>query len=161
MRADRVRPDAETVAAFPVPCKVLTGLYAYYRRFIPNFSKIADSLTRLTREDQPFARTTEQDVRQRMQTAPALAHIRLGAVRVQRHGRVDHVIAFASLTLSRAESNCATSEEEECLAVVWATTKLRPYLYGRPFKVVTDHYSLCWLTNLRDPSGRLARWSLR
>jgi hypothetical protein len=42
--------------------------------------------------------------------------------------------------------------------VVKAVEHFRPYLYGRPFTLRTDHESLRWMTNLREPQGQVARW---
>lgn len=37
----------------------------------------------------------------------------------------------------------------------------KPYHFGRPFAVVTDHHSLCLLFAIKDPANNLARWSLK
>ena len=36
--------------------------------------------------------------------------------------------------------------------------QFRPYLLGQSFKLQTDHDSLTWLQNFKDPCGQLARW---
>ena len=72
-------------------------------------------------------------------------------------GRV--VIGYASRVVRDAEVNYNISELE-CLAVVWGVKHFRPYLFGRPFSVLTDDSALTWLMNFRDPTGRLARWAL-
>lgn len=45
--------------------------------------------------------------------------------------------------------------------MVWGIRKLRAYLEGYHFTVLTDHQSLKWLMKLDDPTGRLARWALQ
>ena len=63
-----------------------------------------------------------------------------------------------SRTLSKTERKY-TVTEKECLAVLRSVERLRGYLQGEKFTVIIDHHSLLWLNNLRDPTGRLARWN--
>lgn len=61
------------------------------------------------------------------------------------------MIAYASWTLNATEF--------ECPAIVWDIRKMRGYLEGYTFKVITDHQSLRWLEKLDSPTGRLGRWA--
>ena len=81
----------------------------------------------------------------------------LGAVLSQTHDRREHVISYASRSLTKAECQyCAT--RRELLALVWGCQQFRPYLYRRYFTVRTDHNALKWLKNFKEPEGQVARW---
>ena len=81
----------------------------------------------------------------------------IGAVLSQRQGGVERVIAYASRSLDRRETNyCVT--RRELLAVVHFLKYFKQYLLGRTFKVRTDHSALMWLRRTRDPIGQQARW---
>jgi len=62
LSAHGLRPDPEKISAvmkFPTPIntreiKQYLGLCSYYRKFIPNFSKIAKPLTELLKKNAPF-----------------------------------------------------------------------------------------------------------
>ena len=47
---------------------------------------------------------------------------------------------------------------KELLAVMKAVGHFRPYLYGRPFRLRTDHASLMWLRRRMEPFHQVARW---
>ncbi|UYV66779.1 hypothetical protein LAZ67_4002838, partial [Cordylochernes scorpioides] len=182
------QPDPEKVKAivhFPKPRNIsdtrsFLGLSSYYRRFIKSYANKSRPLNSLLKKDEKLIWGEEQNesfriLKQELGSSPVLGHFvegaethvhtdasgyGLGAVLVQIQNDAERPIAYASRTLTKAEKNYSTTEKE-CLAVVWALGKFRPYLYGRPFTVVTDHHSLCWLVGLKDPYGLSARWALK
>ena len=81
----------------------------------------------------------------------------LGAVLSQVHDGKEKVVCCDSRLLSKEERNyCVT--RRELLAVVLFTNKFRSYLLGKPFRLRSDHGSLLWLHNFKEPEGQLARW---
>ena len=56
----------------------------------------------------------------------------------------NQVIAYASRSLNKPESNYSTIQKE-CLAIVFAMKQFCHYLLGCPFTLMTDHAPLQWL----------------
>ena len=172
----------EKVANWPTPTTTqevqqFLGLSSYYRKFIQNFTSIARLLQRLTERGRTFAWTTGcansfAVLKQRLTSAPILvfpdcskpfildtdaSQDGIGAVLSQTHEGAERVVAYASRSMTKAERKyCVT--RKELLAVVVFTKLFRPYLLGQSFKLRTDHGSLTWLQNFKDPCGQLARW---
>ncbi|CAC5366411.1 unnamed protein product [Mytilus coruscus] len=86
------------------------------------------------------------------------SNVALGGVLSQRHddGK-EKVIAYASRSMSKSERRyCVT--RKDLLAVVYFVKYFNPYFYGRKFTIKTDHNSLRWLLNFKNPEGQVARW---
>ncbi|KAJ3588488.1 hypothetical protein NHX12_012080 [Muraenolepis orangiensis] len=81
----------------------------------------------------------------------------IGAVLSQVQEGRKRVLAYGSRKLSKTEQNYCTTRRE-LLAVVEFASHFRQYLLGRPFTVRTDHSSLRWRTQMKEPEGQLARW---
>ncbi|KAG5885433.1 hypothetical protein JTB14_016827 [Gonioctena quinquepunctata] len=176
----------EVILQIPTPSKIsevrsLIGTASWYRRFIPNFSTVIQPLTELLKKNTKFVWTPRQEaalreVKEHLISAPMMAcpnfdlpfivqtdasGYGIGAVLTQNHPDVgERVVSYLSRSLTKQERKFSTTERE-CLAVIWSIEKLRPYIEETHFTVVTDHWSLCWLNNLKDPTGRLGRWSLK
>lgn len=185
---DGVKPDPskiEAVKNFPVPkspkdIQSFLGLANYYRKFIKDFSKISKPISSLLKKNVPFLLTSSQQesfdrLKLSLTQEPILrypdftkefilttdaSNFALGAVLSQEHDSHDLPVSFGSKTLNSAESNYSTIERE-LLAIVWAVKHYRSYLFGRKFKIITDHRPLTWLFNLKEPGSRLVRWRLK
>ncbi|GBM74824.1 Transposon Ty3-I Gag-Pol polyprotein [Araneus ventricosus] len=149
-------------------------------RFVRNFSAIARPLHKLTEARSNFNWTEEceksfNSLKQALITSPVLTYPRtdkefildtdasnegIGAVLSQKIGNEECVIAYFSKSLGKPERNyCVT--RKELLAIVKSIEHFHHYLYGRKFLLRTDHASLRWLLNFREPEGQIARWIQR
>ncbi|CAN6695171.1 unnamed protein product [Malus baccata var. baccata] len=155
------------------------GHAGFYRRFIKDFSKVAQPLCRLLQKDVAFEFTKEctasfNQLKELLTTAPIIvppnwslpfelmcdaSDYALRAVLGQRKDKRPHVIYYASRTLNDAQLNYSTTEKE-LLAVVFALDKLRSYLIGTKVIVFTDHAALKYLLTKKEAKPRLIRWML-
>lgn len=184
LHVDPEKVDA--ILKIPTPNRVsdvrsIIGTASWYRRFIPNFSSKIQPLTELLKKNVKFCWTSRQEeafksIKEHLISAPVLScpnfelpfviqtdasAYGIGAVLTQNCPDLgERVICYLSRSLTKQERKYTTTERE-CLAVLWSIERLRPYVEGTHFTVVTDHWSLCWLNNLKDPTGRLARWAIR
>ena len=177
-------PDSALLAAIREipPPKTATevpsflGLAGYYRRYVKNFAAIAGPLHALTRKDTVFhwsadCQSAFDCLKMLLTTSPITAFpdfsqpfqlytdastAGLDAILAQvREGR-ERIICCASRSLNQAEK-AYPATKLECLAIVWAVAKFRPYLMAMPFEVFTDHYALQWLKTMRTGSALLHR----
>ncbi len=180
-----VATDPTKVAAvrdWPPPTNIselrsFLGLASYYRRFVRDFATIASPLHQLTNKGRRFGWSEDcaaafRQLKAALIDAPVLAYpdpnkpflvdtdasnVGVGAVLSQRGEAGERVVAYYSCSLSRPERNyCVT--RRELLAVVLAVHHFRPYLLGTRFTLRTDHASLTWMLNFRQPEGQVARW---
>ena len=183
--SDGVHTDpkkTEKVSKWPTPSNRqellrFLGLTSYYRRFVRDYASIAKPLHHLTEKNVAFGWTSEcqsafENLRQKLVSTPILAFpdcskpflldtdasdVGIGAVLSQVQDGTERVIAYASRVLSKPERQyCVT--RRELLAVVVFIQHFRPYLLGNTFTLRTDHGSLKWLQNFKNPEGQLARW---
>jgi hypothetical protein len=149
------------------------GLAGYYRRFIPNFSRIAKPITELLKKEAKFVWGQKCEdafhaLRQHLTTAPVLAQpdsskpfdvycyasgTGLGCVLMQDN----RVIVYASRALRPHEQNYPT-HDLELADVVHALKMWRHYLMGAHYNIFTDHKSLKYIFTQANLNMRQRRW---
>jgi hypothetical protein len=149
------------------------GLAGYYRRFIPDFSRIAKPIKELLKKGAKFewdqkCEDAFHTLRQHLTTAPVLAQpdnnksfdmycdasgTGLGCVLMQDN----RVIAYPSRALRPHEQNYPT-HDLELAGVLHALEMWRHYLMGTHCNIYTYHKSLKYIFTQADLNMRQRRW---
>lgn len=182
--ADGLLPDPSkinSIVNYPRPkdkaeTKRFVAMANYYRRFIENFATLTKPLSELTGKRIEFnwsekCETAFQTLKHKISSPPLLQYPKfeennefiltvdaseIGCGCVLSQSADDLPITFISRTFKNGEKNKPTIEKE-LLAVHFAITALRPYIYGRKFTIRTDHKPLIYLYSLKNPSSKLTR----
>jgi hypothetical protein len=139
------------------------GLIGYYRKFIKHYGLLSKPLSDLLKKNVQFQWTAEAntafeqlkaqliqalvlavpDFSQQFVIETDASDLGIGAVLMQNH----HPVAYLSKALG-PRNQALSVYEKECLAILLAVEKWRPYLQHQPF-VIRDHRSLQHLTKQR------------
>jgi hypothetical protein len=177
----------ECIMNFPAPTKIrdlrkFLGVCNWYSQFVDNYADTIAPLTDRLKQGTKWSWTeTEQaafiKIKHALYDSPKLStpdygkpfclqtdasEIGAGAVLFQRGDRPEErrIIAYASKKFSDTQTNYA-AVERECLAIIWATDKFRPYLEARHFDLFTDNSALTWLHRAKNTNSKLTRWALQ
>ena len=156
------------------------GMCSYYRSCLPSFAAVCEPLIALTRKHVRFEWTGKcqkafEKLKRLLVSSHVMAppnpnkpyrlytdacHYAVGAILVQESDDgVEKVVQYISHILSPTQRNYPVIEKE-AYAVIYALTKLRPYLYGAKVAVFTDHKPLrCLFTKDLD-NTRIQRWQI-
>lgn len=188
MSKDGISPNRENIRAvveFPIPkCQKelhrFLGLVSYFWKFIKDFSIIAAPLYALIRKNEEF-RFGQQELgvfdtfKNILATKPVLylysskaetelhcdaCRVGYGSILLQKQddGRFHPIFYFSKRTTD--QETRYHSYELECLAIIYAIKRFHVYLYGIPFKIVTDCDSFRLTLSKKDINPRIMRWPL-
>ena len=180
-----IKPNPKTIEAvlsWKIPENVkevqsYLGLCSYYRQYIENFSHVAAPLTKLTKKNVKFVwdescQTAYEQLKEKLCSAPILAFPRpglkyildtdasdigIGGVLSQVQDGRERVIAYASKKLNSSQQRYSVTRRE-LLAVITFMNQFRHFLLGQEFLLRTDHSSIRWIFEFKDPRGQVARW---
>ncbi|GFW08421.1 hypothetical protein TNCV_1657351 [Trichonephila clavipes] len=156
------------------------GLTSYFRKFIPNYARIARPLSDLLRDNVKFKfGPTEiasfQELKNILSENPVLhvfqqgyplelhtdaSSLGFGAVLLQKSddGLFHPIHYFSRKTTVQQEKY--SSYELEVLAIIEALKKFRSYLLGTKFKMITDCDAFQKTMHKKDLPAKIARWAL-
>ncbi len=185
IRGDGIHTDPKKIQAvkdWPTPtttyeARSFTAMANFYRRFVPDFSKIASPLHRLSEANREFSwnkaeEDSFQQLKKQLIEAPILrlfdptlptivttdaSDIALGAVLSQLDEHGERPVAFESRKLNIHEKNYPP-HKKELLAIVHALKHWKVYLMGIHFIVKTDHKPLKHIDSQPNITGIQARW---
>ena len=187
--ADGISANPDKVAAIvnlAPPTKVtevrtFLGMTGYYRQLVPNYADIARPLTQLTKKGQIWdwsknCQVAFEKLKQVLSSDTVLAYPRtdlpyklycdasnyaVGAILVQTdENEVERVVHYLSHTLDSTQVKWSTIVKE-AYAIVYALQKLRPYLWGATFEIITDHKPLKSLFSQEIANSKIQRWAVQ
>ncbi|UYV63226.1 hypothetical protein LAZ67_2003492 [Cordylochernes scorpioides] len=151
--------NIEVINAIKVPTNIKTlqsflGAINVYNKFIKDHARIRVPLNNPLKKDTPWH--WDAKCKQSFNTLKDNTWI----LKQQRPDGTLHPVQYYSRALRPHDKNY-TITELECLAIIDNVEKFRIYLTGVKFTIFTDHHALQWLKTIKNPSGRLFRWSLK